>query len=139
VLKKSVSEDHGPKSGDVGETASDGQDVVIVHGVSEDGSGLEVLRLRNQRIEVGALQKLEQGRPIHGEVVRLKPRKECPLVCDVEVQVPDRARARADDQVSQSAGAIADARRGPAQVATDRYRSGWDLIFGTQRKVETLN
>jgi hypothetical protein len=139
VLKKAVSEDNGPKSGDVGETASDEQDVVIVHGVRDDGSGLEVLRLRNRRIEVGALQKLEHGRPIHGEIVRLRPRQSCPLVCDVEVQVPDRARPRADDQATQSAPATGDARRGPAQVATDRYRSGWELIFGTQRKVETLN
>ena len=84
-----MSEDNGPKSGDIGARASEEPDVVIVHGVTEDGGGLEVLRLRNRRIEVGALQKLEHGRPIHGEVVSLQPRPSCPLICDVKVELPE--------------------------------------------------
>jgi len=139
VLSKGVSEDNGPKSGDVGARPSDGQDVVIVHGVTEDGGGLEVLRLRNQRVEVGALQKLEHGRPIHGEVVRLRPRPSCPLVCDVDVQVPERVSLPSDDRGAPLASSHGDARRGPAQVASERYRTGWDLIFGTRRKSDTVN
>jgi len=134
-----VSEDNGPKSGDVGAVASEGQDVVIVHGVTDDGAGLEVLRLRNQRLEVGALQKLEHGRPIQGEVVRLRPRKECPLICDVDVELPDKRRTASEDCKPRDAAASADGRRGPAQVASDRYRNGWDLIFGTRRKVDSVN
>jgi hypothetical protein len=131
-------DDNGPKSGDVGAGASDGQDVVIVHGVTEDGGGLEVLRLRDQRIEIGALQKLEHGRPIHGEVVRLRPRPSCPLICDVDVQVPERVSPPCDDR-SSVASSHADARRGPAQVASERYRTGWELTFGTPRKSDTLH
>ena len=134
-----MSEDNGPKSGDVGAGASEGRDVVIVHGVSEDGNGLEVLRLRNQCLEVGALQKLEHGRPIHGEVVRLRPRPSCPLVCDVEVQLPGSAPPAFDDRCAQDTSATGDARRGPAQVANDRYRNGWDLIFGTRPRADSVN
>jgi hypothetical protein len=139
VLSKGVSEGNGPKSGDVGEKASDGEDVVIVHGVTDDGKGLEVLRVRNQRLEVGALQKLENGRSIHGEVVRLRPRPACPLVCDVEVQVPERALPPPEASCSPEAPSPADARRGPAQVASERYRNGWDLTFGMRRKSDTVN
>ena len=139
VLSKGVSEDNGPKSGDVGAGASEGQDVVIVHGVTEDGGGLEVLRLRNQRIEVGALQKLEHGRPIQGEVVRLRPRPSCPLICDVDVEVAERRRIPLETSAAEPAPSNGDTRRGPAQVASDRYRTGWDLIFGTRRKVESIN
>jgi hypothetical protein len=139
VLGKGVSEDNRPKSGDIGARASEESDVVIVHGVAEDGDRLEVLRLRNQRIEVGALQKLEHGRPIHGEVVRLQPRPSCPLICDVKVELPEPRGAAPKESSLENATSSADTRRGPAQVASDRYRIGWDLIFGTRPKVESVN
>jgi hypothetical protein len=132
VLRKSVPDDNGPKSGDVAEVVAEGQDVVIVHGATEDGATLGVLRLRDQRVEVGALQRLEHGKPIHGEVVRLRPRETCPLICDVEVAVPDRAARSEPENVAAS-------RRGPAQVSSESYRAGWELVFGGGRKTPALN
>jgi hypothetical protein len=92
-------------------------DVALIHGRTEDGRGLKILRRRNDRIEAGAVMPLEAGKPIAGEVVRLEPRKESPLLCDVHVEYtpPQESRPTAT---------------GPAQVASDRYRQNWDLVFG---------
>ncbi|HEY6558743.1 MAG TPA: hypothetical protein VI072_15775 [Polyangiaceae bacterium] len=109
------------------------KDVLLVHGVSEDGRGLSVLRQREDRLEHGVVHPLENGKPIHGEVVRLKPRPECPLVCDVEVAVPGPEPQAAAREVS------ADARKGPAQVASERYRENWDAIWKRPSKPELTN
>jgi hypothetical protein len=92
-----------------------GDDVALVYGVSHDGHGLDVIRKRQGRLEAGTVRPLQEGKPIHGEVVRLKPRQNSPLVCDVEVDVP--------------APAARSSSTGPAQVATDQYRKNWDAIY----------
>lgn len=123
-----------PPSEDSNSTASTGaNDVLLVRGVSEDGQGLAVLRQREDRLEHGVVHALENGKPIHGEVVRLKPRPECPLVCDVEVAVP-RPQAQAGP-----GEASAGARKGPAQVASARYRENWDAIWKRPSKPELTN
>jgi hypothetical protein len=99
------------------------RDVAIVCGVSDDGQGVDIIRKRGERIEAGTVRRLEQGKPIHGEVVRLRPREQSPLVCDVEVEVPAPARQEAPALTS-----------GPAQVATESYRKNWDAIYGAGRK-----
>jgi hypothetical protein len=100
-------------------------DVALVCGVSGDGQGVDVIRKRGDRIETGTVRRLEQGKPIHGEVVRLRQRENMPLVYDVEVEMPAAQTA----PVSSS---------GPAQVATDSYRKNWDAIYGRQRKPGSL-
>ncbi|MEB2311012.1 MAG: hypothetical protein OZ921_10260 [Sorangiineae bacterium] len=101
-------------------------DAVIVHGRTDDGKGLRVLRLREDRVETGAVLPLEDGKPIQGEVVRLRPRAELPLVCDVESVLPAPAAAR---EVPAAA-----ARKGPAQVSSDRYRANWDAIWPQSKR-----
>lgn len=101
-------------------------DVVLLRGVTPTGDR-EVLRIREDRLEVGAVRPLEEGRAITGEVVRLKPRDGCPSVCDVEVLVPERSTV----PTARSQG-------GPPQVATNRYRENWDTIFGARPKQPTL-
>lgn len=98
----------------------------MVCGVSDDGRGIDIIRKRGERIETGTVRRLEQGKPIHGEVVRLRPRESSPLICDVEVQVPAPA---------QSAPAVTS---GPAQVATETYRKNWEAIYGSGRKSGSL-
>jgi hypothetical protein len=102
-------------------------DVAFVCGVSGDGQGLDIIRKRGEQIEAGTVRRLEQGKPIHGEVVRLRQRENTPLVYDVEVEVPAPA---------QTASASSS---GPAQVATDTYRKNWDAIYGRPRKASLLN
>ena len=109
-----------------------GSDVVLVHGVTPDGEGLEVIRRRQGRLEAGAARPLKHGQPIAGEVVRLKPRKEFPLLCDVEVEVGATAAA------PPAPSAWTASRKGPPRVATQRYRDNWDAIWSTKRSDETL-
>ena len=96
-------------------------DVVLIHGRSPDGKGLSVIRQHNDQLEQGFVMPLEQGKPIRGEIVTLRPHAEFPLLCDVHVEYS-----------SPTAAAGADCRavtKGPGQVATDQYRANWDRIF----------
>ena len=93
-------------------------DVVLVGPKAEDEHRWPVLRHREDRLEVGEIRTVREGHPMAatGEVVRLKPRKEHARLFDVEVLAdldqPDTPRS------------------GPAQVATEAYRAGWDVTFG---------
>jgi hypothetical protein len=107
---------------------SKSEDVVVIHGVTDDGRGYKVLRARDGEVEAGAVKPLEQGKPIHGEVVRLKPREKCPLVCDVEVDVP---KPEASDSARET--------KGPARVASEAYRRNWDVIWSGAKKNELPN
>ena len=110
-------------------------DVALVHGVTEDGGGLAILRQREGRLEAGALRPLKEGVPIAGEVVKLRPRPEFPLLCDVDVEV---AAPKTSDV--KSPARLEAPRKGPAQVASETYRDNWDTIFGARRaKTELVN
>lgn len=100
---------------------SPAKDVVLVHSPSDSGEGYRVVRLRDSSVEVGEIRSMREGAPIHGEVVKLTPRKEHERLFDVEVLVP-----RAD----AATPALPDGRTGPAQVATAAYRTNWEMIFG---------
>jgi hypothetical protein len=98
------------------------RDVALILHPTEDNEGFQILRQRaaDRPLELGTLRPLREGRPIDGEVVTLRPHPEMPLVCDVKVELPSplpepEARPTSD---------------GPAQVATDSYRRGWDAIWG---------
>lgn len=98
----------------------------MIHGVTPDGEGLQILRARENRLELGALRPLREGGPITGEVVTLRPRPNAPALCDVEVHVKAPQAAPTDDcQVPRAALS----HPGPAQVATDDYRRNWDSIW----------
>jgi len=113
-----------PSESSSSEPSTPAQDVLLVHGISEDGQGLSVIRKREDRLEQGVVRPLQEGKPIHGEVVCLKPRPECPLVCDVEVAVPAQPA-----QAGSTATDAPETRKGPAQVASARYRENWDAIW----------
>jgi hypothetical protein len=106
-------------------------DVALIHAVGSDGS-VHVLRRRGDQMEAGALSPVREGKPIHGELVSLKPRSSCPLLCDVQVHYrppPSEPKVRARGTAR---------RKGPAQVATDRYRDNWESIW-SQKKRDVLN
>jgi hypothetical protein len=98
------------------------RDVVLVYGRSEDGKEYGVLRQRGSEIEAGTMRPLDEGKPIHGEVVRLKPRQESPVLFDVEVAHDARP----------STGR-------PAKVASEQYRKGWESIWAKDRRNRSLN
>ena len=97
-------------------------DVVLVYGRSDDGRRYGVLRQRGAEVEAGTMRPLDEGKPIHGEVVRLRPREESPVLFDVEVEHDART----------STGR-------PAKVATDQYRKGWESIWAKKRERRALN
>ena len=92
-------------------------DVVLLGPPTADGAGIHVLRAREERLETGELRGLQEGRPITGEIVSLQPRKDNPRVCDVKQSYAPPTRA---------------SHKGPANVATEAYRDGWDEVFGTK-------
>jgi hypothetical protein len=108
--------------------ASPAPDVALIHGVTPDGEGLQILRARENRLELGAIRPLREGAPITGEVVTLRPRPNSPALCDVEVHLKAPAPAAADDRATPRAAL---SHPGPAQVATDEYRRNWDAIWSS--------
>ena len=97
------------------------RDVALVLDQTEDRAGYRILRHRraSDEIELGSIVPLEEGRPIQGEVVSLTRREDVPFLYDVETELPDPVN-RERRPVSQ----------GPAQVATEDYRRGWEAIWG---------
>ncbi len=95
----------------------------------KDERGLHILRRRSEDapIEAAVLQPLAEGRPITGEVISMQPRQDFPFLFDAktELEAPAAATARAGN--------------GPAQVASNSYRSGWDAIWGPRHRRESLN
>ncbi len=110
---------------DDGQPAAKPDDVVLLGGPTDDGEGIRVLRARAERVEMGEVRPMKEGKPFTGggEVVKLVPRPKSPRVCDVEVLA--RVSAPSD---------VAGARVGPAQVATREYRDSWERIFGGPEK-----
>lgn len=117
-----------------GEGSDGPSDVALIHGVTSDGE-LRILRKREDRLELGGVRPLREGVPITGEVVRLTPRKEFPLLCDVRTELA--APPSAGDTAAK--GGAEAKRKGPAQVASDRYRDNWDKIFARPQRGDLLN
>jgi hypothetical protein len=76
------------------------------------------------------MRPLEQGRPIHGEVVRLTPRDEMPHLYDAETEfVSKEGPGAGPEKKSSDVPQPRAAATGPAQVASDTYRRNWDAIW----------
>jgi hypothetical protein len=97
------------------EGSEKGADRVYIHSQSGAGS-YHIVRQRNDQIEVGRLQTLQDGQPLVGELVQLTQTSESDRLFDVEVLMESP---------------VARSNKGPAQVATGAYRANWDTIFGT--------
>jgi hypothetical protein len=112
----------GKRSGesDAGSGPGSG-DVAMVLDRIEGHDAYRVLRRRrpDSDVELGTLRPLKEGRPIDGEVVSMQAREDLPFVYDVKTELEDpRGERRATSD-------------GPAQVATEQYRRGWEAIWGT--------
>ena len=107
-----------------------GKDVALLCGRSEDGKSIQIIRRRNDTLEAGVVQPLEEGKPLTGEVVTLTPRAGQPLLCDVEVHHDARTTA--------SKSTVPAPPTKPAKVASDAYRSNWDTIWSSGKKRSSL-
>lgn len=106
------------------------QDVALICGKTDDGKGLHILRKRGSALEAGVVQPLEEGKPLHGELVTLHHRGQTPL-CDVEVHYSSPASTPHTRTASETRGH-------PAQVASDDYRKNWDTIWRSKTPKNTL-
>jgi len=115
-----------------GDPSGKQSDMLYVHSPSEKGDSFKVVRMRPDSVEVGEIRGMEEGRPIHGEVVKLTPRPEHKQLFDVDVLVPGpKSLAQVDEHQRGGGGGEGDGRSGPAQVATEAYRENWMTIFGS--------
>lgn len=101
-------------------------DVAAVCG--KDEHGLYILRRRSADgpVEAGVVRPLVEGKAIAGEVISMQPRAEAPFLFDVKTEMAAPA-------------APEPAANGPAQVATDSYRRGWDAIWGRRPRAARPN
>ncbi|MES1209365.1 MAG: hypothetical protein ABUS79_25795 [Pseudomonadota bacterium] len=101
-------------------------DVAAVCG--KDEHGLYILRRRSPEspVEAGILRPLVEGKAIAGEVVSLRPRQDVPFLLDVKTELAAPVTAEP-------------AAHGPAQVASDSYRRGWDAIWGPRPRATRPN
>ncbi len=100
--------------------------MVLIHGQSEDGA-LQNIRKKGETLRAGELRPLEEGKPVQGDVLTLKPRPEMPFLCDVvdEVEIPSSAKPGAKKTMRSA---------GPARVSNPRFRAGWKSVFGKRSK-----
>ena len=99
--------------------------------VARDVDGVHILRRRSQEspVELGLLKPMREGQPISGEVITLKQRQDVPIFYDVRSEFggPTPQEQPQEPHEPKEPG------DGPAQVATDAYRKGWDAVWGRRR------
>jgi len=103
------------------------EDVAVVLGPSADG--FRVVRIKGDpehpdSVAAGIVRPMVPGQGTMGECVTLKQRGVSP-VFDIET-FAERAPTGSD-------------RGGPAQVATDAYRAGWERVFKGVKPDENAN
>jgi hypothetical protein len=99
-------------------------DVAIVCGKDENGVHIIRRRAEGAPLEAGVAQPLAEGKPITGEVISMRRRKDLPFVFDVKTEIEGASAVETEPGTTD----------GPAQVATDSYRKGWDAIWGRRRR-----
>ncbi len=95
-------------------------DIALLTGPTEDKKGMRIVRFREDSVSLAEVRPVEEGKPIHGDVIALRPREGSPeFIRNVEV-VHEAPR-----------------HDGPAQVANAAYRQGWEATFAPE--TSTLN
>ncbi len=120
-----MSDDRGtkPKAEPVDAADAPERDVVFVGGPSDDGAGVEVLRLKGDELSAGELRAVKEGQPIHGDLLRLSRRADHERLFDVEV-------------LAEPPRAATGPRKGPAKVTSEAYRQGWDNVFSSRKDAD---
>lgn len=136
MAKKNVPSDQNPRQNprqDPIPAVSTGGDIALV--LAKDADGVHILRRRSEEapIEAGLLRPMREGKPIVGEVVSLTRRADHPMFYDVKSEFGASSEADGETDVE---GGVRDAHPaidGPAQVASEAYRKGWEAVWGRRR------
>lgn len=90
-------------------------DVALLLGKSDDGELLALRAPEEAQLQLMRLRPLKDGEAVTGqEILQLKPRPKTPRICDVDVIYRPEPEAHG----------------GPARVSSERYRRGWERLFG---------
>jgi hypothetical protein len=98
------------------------RNLVLIAGVDSRRQEIHVLKPGEDGIETAVLRPVEHGQTLTGDLVRLHPHKNLPMVAELETVL------RHPDSSLQAARS----HKGPAMVASEAYRRGWDAVFGTR-------
>ena len=109
--------------GEAGKSSEDDKrDVVMIARVDSTRNEIHVIKPVADGIEKAVLRPVEEGVPLMGDLVRLHPNPDFPMLAEIETVMrhPDgKSRARRSSD-------------GPPMVASEAYRRGWDAIFGVR-------
>jgi len=107
-------------------------DLILLHSPTDDGEGVNAIRSRSGKIDFAELRPLKEGQDIsHNEVVNLRPRKETPLLCDVDVMYKPK---NLDENSTSSTS-----HPGPPKISSQLYRKNYNRIFNSSKsKKNTL-
>ena len=113
------------------------KDIAIPLGRSEDGN-LQLLRVqgtdeRPTQATIGELRPLEEGKPIMGEVVRLKP-VEGARHLDVETVLADPYKAEKEKAPASAGGGSK-----TYSFPSTKYQENWARIFGSKPGPSEVN
>ena len=78
------------------------------------GKGFGCSCKKGDALSVGEMRPLKEGQPVSGDIVSLKPREDHPALFDVHTEYAAEPQLPA----------------GPTRVSTDRYRHGWESLWG---------
>lgn len=108
-------------------------DVVLVHGKTDDGEGMKVLRKKGEELSSGEIRPIREGQPLDGEMVSLSPREQQGLF-DVEVHYSPENPTSTNLSANPTSPTSFSKLERPAKVSNPEFRQGWDLIWGGRKR-----
>jgi hypothetical protein len=106
-------------------------DLMLLHSAAANGEAIHALRSRPGRLDLAELRPLKNGQDVsHSEVVNLKPHKDMPNLCDVDVLYSPK-KNDSEKTLSNHAG--------PPAIATEAYRKNWNRVFSTSARKKPKN
>jgi hypothetical protein len=109
-------------------------DVVLLHARTDDNEGYRALRARDGQLEVAEIRPAKEGQPLAGELVKLKPRPDFPLLCDVEVLFRQEGDEPPGSEEAEEGEGGTTGHEGPARVSSRSYRKNWDEVFRSRSR-----
>jgi hypothetical protein len=107
------------------------EETVLISGFDARTKEVTVLKPAADGVEAAVLRPALEGRPLTGDLVRLTPRPDFPLLAGLKTVLrhPDH-RPPGDDAAPPRAASRSLPHQGPPRVSSEAYRRGWEAVFG---------